>query len=115
MPQLSNRNATYVSAQWQIPVELQRLARFPAVLLNAPCADLMLHVLPVLPKIDERRSSAVRAAVQIDALVSEKLADIVEVVHRDVSCVETNVGVVPFETLAKSGERSLAPFSHLPQ
>lgn len=49
MSKLSKGDATYVSSQWQISTELQCLAHFPAVLMNPPCADLVLHVLPVLP------------------------------------------------------------------
>ena len=37
MLQLSKGNATYISTQWQILMQLQHLAHFPAVLMNAAC------------------------------------------------------------------------------
>ena len=39
-----------------------------------------------------------RAAIQVDAVVAEIRANVVEIVHRDIGRVETNVGVVAGET-----------------
>ena len=60
------------------------------------------HVLAVLPEVDECRASA-RPAVEIDAVVPEDRADVVQIVHRNVCRVEANVGVVPVEAPAKPG------------
>ncbi len=69
----------------------------------------------MLPEVDECRPGAVRPAVEIDAVVAEERADVVQVVHRDVCCVEPYVGVIPFETPPQPVERDLAPLSQLAQ
>ena len=48
----------------------------------------------VLAHVDERGARAVGAAVDVDLVVAEERADIVEIVHRDRRRVERQVGVV---------------------
>jgi len=44
-------------------------------------------------------------AIQIHPLVSQKRADLVQIIHRDVRGVETDVGVVPLQAAAQARQR----------
>ena len=86
----------------------------------APVLDRLLDgvrdgrdVLAVLTEVDERRTGSVRPAIEIDAVVPQKRADVIEVVHRDVRRVQANVGVVPFEAPAEPRQRRATPLGHL--
>jgi hypothetical protein len=47
----------------------------------------------VLAQVHERGARAIAAAPHVDALVAERGAHLIEVVHRDGGCVQPGVGV----------------------
>ena len=52
------------------------------------------HLVAVLAQVDEARTCAVGPAVDVDPVVAEEAADVIEIVHRDGRGVEARVGVV---------------------
>src|SRR5438874_84786 len=52
------------------------------------------NVVWVLARIDDRGASAVRAAVEVDLRVAEKLPHVVEIVHGDRCRIVANIGFV---------------------
>ena len=76
-----------------------------------PSSTIDPHVLAVLPEVDECRASAIRPAVEVDAVVAEDRADVVQIVHRNVCRVEANVGVIAFEAPAKPASAAALPRS----
>ena len=64
-----------------------------------PSRTMRSDVRPVLAQIDERGARAIRPAVEIDLLVTEILANVVQIVHGDAGRVEAHVGVELAEAL----------------
>ena len=77
--------------------------------------DHRADVFAVATEVDERGSRSVRPAVQVDAVVAQMRADLVQVVHRDVGRIETDVGVVSRETTLQAIETRVARLGHLAQ
>ena len=61
----------------------------------------------MLPQVDQRRPRAVRAAVQVDALVAKMRAHLIEIVHGDGRRVQADVGVISLQAAAQPLERGL--------
>jgi hypothetical protein len=73
------------------------------------------HVRPVLTDVDQRRARTVRPSIQIDAVVAQELAHIVQVIHGDACRIEAYIGVISGKTPTQSLERRLAPLGELLQ
>src|SRR5215204_3691018 len=69
----------------------------------------------VTTKVDQAGACAVRAAVQVDAVVPEIRPYVVQIVHRDVGRVLAYVGVVAREAPLQAIETRLARLGHLAQ
>ena len=89
--------------------------RQPHVHRRDAVEDHRADVFAVAAEVDERGARSVRPAVQVDAVVAQIRANLVQVVHGDVGRVEADVGVVARETSLQAVEARLARFGHLAQ
>ena len=71
----------------------------------------------MLAQVDERGSRPIRAAVDVDLVVAEECADLVEIVHRDRRRVQTQVGVFaePFQAGFEANDALLVALIDLAQ
>jgi hypothetical protein len=77
--------------------------------------DHRAYAVAVLADVDEGGTRAVGAAIQVDALVAEMGAHVVQVVHRDGRRVEPDVGFVAGQTRLQPLERLVIRFGGLAQ
>ena len=72
--------------------------RQPHAVGATPSSTISPYMGGVTPKIDEGGSCAVIPAVQVDPVVAEVGADVVQIVHRDAGGIQTHVAVERRET-----------------